>query len=56
LASSKEEREREKERLKKLSKLLNCSTKKIRTEFLPYFKVLEKDKNFQRFFESMTSE
>ena len=56
LASSKEEREQEKERLKKLSKLLNCSTKKIRTEFLPYFKVLEKDKNFQKFFESMTSE
>jgi len=55
LASNKEEREQEKERLKKLSKLLNCSTKKIRTEFLPYFKVLEKDKNFQKFFESMTS-
>jgi replication factor C large subunit len=55
LSSSKEEREQEKERLKKLSKLLNCSTKKIRTEFLPYFKVLEKDKNFQKFFESMTS-
>jgi len=55
LASNKEEREQEKERLKKLSKLLNCSTKKIRTEFLPYFKVLEKDKNFQKFFESMIS-
>jgi len=55
LASNKEEREQEKERLKKLSKLLNCSTKKIRTEFLPYFKVLEKDKNFQKFFESMAS-
>jgi replication factor C large subunit len=55
LASSKEEREQEKERLKKLSKLLNCSTKKIRTEFIPYFKVLERDKNFQRFFETITS-
>ncbi len=56
LASSKEEREQEKERLRKLSKLLNCSTKKVKKEFLPYFKVFEKDERFRRFFESVISE
>jgi replication factor C large subunit len=54
LASSKEEREEEKEKLQKLSKVLNCSTKKIKKEFLPYFKILEKDKSFQRFIESLS--
>jgi len=55
LAASKEAREEEREKLKKLSKILNCSTKKIKTEFLPFFRVLEKDKNFQKFIESLTS-
>jgi replication factor C large subunit len=54
LSSSKEEREEEKEKLQKLSKLLNCSTKKVKKEFLPFFKVFEKDKSFQKFIESLS--
>jgi len=51
LSTYKQQREEEKEFLKKLSKVLNCSTKKIRKEFLPYFQVFQKDKSFQNFIE-----
>jgi replication factor C large subunit len=54
LSVSKAEREEEKEKLRKLSKLLNCSTKKVKKEFLPFFKVFEKDKGFQRFINSLS--
>jgi replication factor C large subunit len=54
LSASKAEREEEKEKLRKLSKLLNCSTKKVKKEFLPFFKVFEKDKGFQRFIQSLS--
>lgn len=41
LERTKVKRREEKERLLKLSKQLHCSTKKIREEFLPFFKVLK---------------
>ena len=40
LGSTKFQRGEEKEKLLELSKHLHCSTKKIREEFLPFFKVL----------------
>jgi replication factor C large subunit len=41
LGKTKVERKEEKERLLELSKKLHCSTKKIKSEFLPYFKFLK---------------
>jgi len=41
LGRTKFKRREEKERLLELSKQLHCSTKKIREEFLPFFKVFE---------------
>jgi hypothetical protein len=41
LGRTKVERKEEKEKLLELSKKLHCSTKKIRSEFLPYFKFLK---------------
>ena len=41
LGRTKLERKEEKEKLLELSKKLHCSTKKIRSEFLPYFKFLK---------------
>ncbi|MEM5815003.1 MAG: replication factor C large subunit [Candidatus Aenigmatarchaeota archaeon] len=49
LASSKEAREEEKVFLQELSKYLNCSTKKVKKEFLPFFRVFEKDLAFKDF-------
>jgi len=40
LAQSKTEREEEKEKLKEWAKKLHCSTKKIKSEFLPYLKLV----------------
>jgi replication factor C large subunit len=42
LGSTKLERKEEKEKLLELSKNLHCSTKKIREEFLPFFKALRR--------------
>jgi replication factor C large subunit len=42
LGSTKLERKEEKEKLLELSKSLHCSTKKIREEFLPFFKALRR--------------
>lgn len=41
LSQSKKSRIENKEKLLELSKQLHCSTRKIRSEFLPYFKVFE---------------
>jgi replication factor C large subunit len=41
LGRTKVERKEEKEKLLELSKELHCSTKKIRSEFLPYFKLMK---------------
>jgi len=41
LGKTKVERKEEKEKLLELSKKLHCSTKKIKSEFLPYFKFLK---------------
>lgn len=41
LAQSKQQREVEKEKLKKLAEYLHCSTKKVKTEFLPYLKQIK---------------
>lgn len=41
LGRTKFKRKEDKEKLVKLSKNLHCSVKKVREEFLPYFKVLE---------------
>ncbi|MEM5834498.1 MAG: replication factor C large subunit [Candidatus Aenigmatarchaeota archaeon] len=40
LGGTKTLRKEEKEMLSKLSKVLHCSTKKIRLEYLPYFKII----------------
>ncbi|MEM7821575.1 MAG: replication factor C large subunit [Candidatus Aenigmatarchaeota archaeon] len=42
LGSSKIERTEEKDSLKKLSTILHCSTRKVRKEFLPYLKLIQK--------------
>ena len=49
LAMSKEIREEERVFLNNLSKHLNCSTKKIKKEFLPFFQVFERDLKFKDF-------
>ncbi|MGC8993318.1 MAG: replication factor C large subunit [Candidatus Aenigmatarchaeota archaeon] len=54
LASSKEERAEEKEKLLKLSKILNCSTKKVKKEFMPFFRIFEKKEEFKKFMESLS--
>jgi replication factor C large subunit len=41
LGRTKVERKEEKEKLLELSKKLHCSTKKIKSEFLPYFKIMK---------------
>jgi replication factor C large subunit len=41
LGKTKVERKEEKEKLLELSKELHCSTKKIRSEYLPYFKIMK---------------
>jgi replication factor C large subunit len=48
LGRTKFSRASEKEILNKLSKELHCSTKKIRKEFLPFFKILMKNKKFRK--------
>ena len=42
LGRTKIQRKEDKERMMKLSKSLHCSTKKVRKEFLPFIKVLER--------------
>jgi replication factor C large subunit len=44
LGSTKELRKEEKELLLKLSQLLHCSTKKVKSEYLPYLKIIFKDR------------
>ena len=41
LAKLKQKREEEKEKIKKLARYLKCSTKKVKTEYLPYLKFLK---------------
>ncbi len=41
LSISKQRRMGDKEKLLELSKQLHCSTRKIRSEFLPYIKIFE---------------
>lgn len=46
LGRTKIERKEENEKLLELSKQLHCSTKKIRSEFLPFFKLFARNKRF----------
>jgi len=46
LGASKTERKEERVILEKLSQLLHCSTRKVKKEFYPYFKILSKNKAF----------
>ena len=45
LAGTKVERKEEKEKLLELAKKLHCSTKKVRSEFLPFLKLFEEQKS-----------
>ncbi len=40
-----------KEGIAKMSQELHCSSKKIRNEFIPYFRIIAKDKNFKKYLE-----
>ncbi|MEM7825585.1 MAG: replication factor C large subunit [Candidatus Aenigmatarchaeota archaeon] len=52
LGGTKMMRKEEKEFLLKLSQVLHCSTKKIRLEYLPYLKIIFKDKNIEKLLNS----
>lgn len=49
LGRTKEVRGELKESLAKMTKVLHCSSKKIKSEFLPYFKIISKDRNFKKY-------
>ncbi|MCX8190751.1 MAG: replication factor C large subunit [Candidatus Aenigmarchaeota archaeon] len=56
LSTTKDERGEEKEFLLKLSKILNCSTKKIRKEFNPYFQIFQKDSSFLEYIQKLKNQ
>jgi replication factor C large subunit len=49
LGRTKEVRGELKESLAKMTKIVHCSSKKIKSEFLPYFKIISKDRNFKKY-------
>jgi hypothetical protein len=49
LGRTKEARGELKESLAKMTEVLHCSSKKIKSEFLPYFKIISKDRNFKKY-------
>ena len=49
LGRTKEARGELKESLAMMTQVLHCSSKKIKSEFLPYFKIISKNRNFKKY-------